>query len=64
MSAKKRDAAWVLPGGKKRGAVGHCTRCGSELRMYFPCELSVVIAAMKAFVAVHRRCKEDDAHDA
>jgi hypothetical protein len=37
---------------------GQCTRCGERLHLPLPQPLNVFIAASKAFVTLHRCCKE------
>jgi hypothetical protein len=37
---------------------GQCDRCGKRLHLPLPQPLNVFIAASKAFVSLHRHCKE------
>jgi hypothetical protein len=55
----KAKASWVVAGGKL-GEMGHCTRCGEGLELGGPQRISVVAAAMNAFVECHLNCKEGD----
>lgn len=54
MSKAKCD--WVVMGGKP-GELGHCERCGRGLLLGLPVNLSVAVAAMRAFVKAHAGCK-------
>ena len=53
-------AYWVVAGGK-RGEVGHCQRCGEGLVMMGNQLIEVVTASMKAYVNIHKNCKDTDA---
>ena len=35
----------------------HCLRCGARYAMTLPVEVSVFVAAARAFLAAHRRCR-------
>ena len=54
------QARWVVAGGKI-GELGHCTRCGQGLSLGGgPQPIPIVSAAMKAFVGMHKNCREGD----
>lgn len=54
----KRSVDWVVAGGKQ-GEIGYCKRCGDGLTLGGgPVPIEVFVAASKAFVKVHLRCKE------
>jgi len=56
MKGKERTP-WVVAGGKI-GEIVHCTRCGRGLDLGGPQALPVVVAAMNAFVKIHKHCRE------
>ena len=53
--AVKQRGDWVVAGGRF-GETGHCTRCGDGLSIGSQ-RLEVALAAMRAFVKIHARCK-------
>ncbi len=57
--ARNKNVDWIVLGGPN-GATGHCQRCGDELHLPLPVLLSVWLAATKAFVAAHARCKDNN----
>ena len=57
MAASKTP--WIVAGGKI-GELGHCERCGRGLELGGSQPIPIVTAAMKAFVGMHKSCREGD----
>jgi hypothetical protein len=53
---RERKGDWVLAGGAP-GESAHCTRCGEGLRLSTPLRIEIFLAASKAFVKCHSRCR-------
>lgn len=53
----KKEYPWVVAGGKP-GEIGHCSRCGIGLEINLPQPLPIITAAMKAFVGIHKSCRD------
>lgn len=51
-----RNSEWVMMGGGP-GEVAYCQRCGDGLRLGLPMDVTVFLAASKAFVKAHSRCQ-------
>ncbi len=51
--------AWVQCGGKP-GEVAFCGRCGKGLSLSLPIRIEIYVAASKAFLKIHSKCKEGD----
>jgi len=47
---------WVVAGGKI-GEMAHCERCGDGLEIGGPQRLEIALAAMNAFIKIHKNCK-------
>lgn len=57
--ARKSRTPWVVVGGKL-GELGHCERCGRGLELGGSQPLPIAVAAMRAFVGMHKSCREGD----
>ncbi len=47
---------WIIS--KEGGALSECLRCGSRARLQLPIEISVWLAAQKAFLKAHDSCRQ------
>lgn len=54
---KTQKTPWVVMGGSE-GEIGHCTRCGDGLSINLPQPIPIVVAASRAFVKIHARCRD------
>ena len=48
-------ADWIVIGGQYDHAT--CTRCGEKLLLDLPCVIHLWVAAGKAFIRIHKRCR-------
>lgn len=43
---------------RQKDLSAHCLHCGAILKMELPVDLDVYLASNKAFIKVHKRCKQ------
>jgi len=58
---KERSGEWVVMIASSRGERGfasQCQRCMAILDMALPLDLSVMVAASRAFVKAHKQCEK------
>ncbi len=56
MGLYTRRGHWIIAGEGDRP--GRCLRCGAELNLVLPQPIEIFVAAAKAFVKIHLKCKE------
>jgi hypothetical protein len=52
--ARTKGTPWIV----MQGEQGKCLRCGDTLHVQLPVLVEVWVAAARAFVKAHSRCKE------